>query len=81
MVSFLPRSPGYGITLVAETTTGVMYAAEGSSLLHTAKDKEKLLPEDLGRQVAASLVQAIVKVIYMDDDSLFWYIVSFCNGC
>lgn len=30
------RSPGYGLTLVAETTTGVMHAAESSTYSHTA---------------------------------------------
>lgn len=69
------RSPGYGITLVAETMTGVMYAAEATTissptqpLVHapqtTSNDSKpsSILPEDLGKEAASRLLDEIVKV-------------------
>lgn len=67
------RSPGYGVTLVSESTTGVTHSAESST--HTTptqvekeeKDKKPAkatptLPEDIGRQAAMHLIEEIVKV-------------------
>lgn len=71
------RSPGYGLTLVSESTSGVMHSAEGST--HTShphsndlededdKDKASVkhvptLPEDIGKQTAVNLIEEIVKV-------------------
>ena len=67
------RSPGFGLTLVSETTSGMMHAAESSTYSlsgtssssdkgSTEKDKEPLLPEDVGRHAASLLIQEIVKV-------------------
>ncbi|MCO5572838.1 hypothetical protein L7F22_026597 [Adiantum nelumboides] len=56
------NSPGYGITLVAETTTGCLISAE--AVTHDVKqvDNEKqspLLPEDLGTHASRLLLEEI----------------------
>ena len=64
------NSPGYGITLVAETTTGCVLGADAASTACTsamseasnldwAKDAEGRVPEDVGRRVAEALVAEI----------------------
>ena len=62
-----PRSPGYGMTLVSESTTGVLHSAELFS--HNPPSREgaeqphpHALPEDIGRKTALLLIQEIVKV-------------------
>ncbi len=55
------RSPGYGITLIAESTTEVMYAGEAHWLASDNK-LSTVLPEDLGAQAVSSLIEEIVKV-------------------
>lgn len=70
-----PRSPGYGLTLVSESTTGVTHAADLSSvsdylpsIMTTAvpspvgTGRRTLLPEDIGRNTALALVEKIVQV-------------------
>lgn len=69
MVS-LYRSPGYGITLVSESTTGVLHSAELfshnplSQGVGQGVEKPHLptLPEEVGKQTALLLIQEIVKV-------------------
>lgn len=71
----LSRSPGFGLTLVAESTTGVMHGAESSTYSWTtpnsvatrgAEDRgqmeEPILPEDVGKRTASLLLEEIVKV-------------------
>ncbi|XP_002985738.2 RNA 3'-terminal phosphate cyclase-like protein [Selaginella moellendorffii] len=51
------KSPGYGISLVAETTTGCILSSECAAT-HSGASKLQL-PEDLGTQAAMSLLQEI----------------------
>ncbi len=55
------RSPGYGVTLAAESTTGVMYTAEAHCLA-SESNLIAALPEDIGASVASFLIEEIVKV-------------------
>lgn len=78
------RSPGFGLILVAETTTGVMHAAESSTYSHATstaarlpggagrgegQSEEPILPEDIGKNTASLLIEEIVKVFSL---ALFW---------
>lgn len=56
------RSPGFGLTLVAETTNGVFLCAESTS---NPKGSESgvTVPEDLGKNTAILLLQEIYKVL------------------
>lgn len=70
------RSPGYGMILVSESTSGVMHSAESSTRAtptqlpgHREREdgdeksaKQAVLPEDIGRQTAMYLIEEIVKV-------------------
>ena len=55
------RSPGFGLTLVAETTEGSFISAEVAS---NSKGSENgpSIPEDLGLEAAKSLLEEIYKV-------------------
>lgn len=54
------NSPGFGITLVAETTEGVCYSAElCSNLAQNGEDPS--VPEDLGRAAAQKLLEEIYR--------------------
>lgn len=58
------NSPGYGISLVAETTTGCLISAESaasqSTMNHEPDEKQSIvLPEDLGNQAARLLLEEI----------------------
>jgi RNA 3'-terminal phosphate cyclase-like protein len=64
------KSPGYGLSLVAETTTGCVLGADAASTACTsameeansvgwARDAEARVPEDMGRRVSESLVAEI----------------------
>lgn len=50
------------MTLVAETTSGVMYAAEAHSLSGPDRKSVSALPEKLGRQTATELIEEVVQV-------------------
>ena len=52
-------SPGYGVTLIAESTSGVFLAGE---LLFCKDGRDTILPEDLGQQAADLLFQEILSV-------------------
>ena len=66
----LSRSPGYGLTLVSESTTGVTHASErsshsspaSSSCVGTEGSASPVLPEDIGCEAASQLLQEIVHV-------------------
>lgn len=49
-------SPGYGICLVAETSSGALYTAERTSSTTVADD---MTPEDIGEQCARALMMEI----------------------
>lgn len=63
------RSPGYGITLVAETTSGRLLAAEAAAALErggggaggeaAAPAEEEVVPEDVGRRAAYLLLEEV----------------------
>ncbi|CAH1772483.1 unnamed protein product [Owenia fusiformis] len=57
------KSPGFGMTLVAETTDGVYYTAEGASNpKHTGdQPSEPTVPEELGRDTAIALLDEIYR--------------------
>jgi RNA 3'-terminal phosphate cyclase-like protein len=50
------RSPGYAVTLVAESDTGCVLSAE-----YCAKPQQ--LPEDVGKQAAHLLLQEVLQVL------------------
>jgi RNA 3'-terminal phosphate cyclase-like protein len=65
-------SPGYGLTLVAETTSGCLICAESAAStggeLHEAQgsapeggegDEPLLVPEDIGKAAAQALLEEI----------------------
>ena len=52
------RSPGFGLSLVAESTTGVVLAVEAMSAEKTDSN-ELTLPEDLGQQTAKMFLKLI----------------------
>lgn len=54
------RSPGFGLTLVAETLNGFFLSAEMSSTPQGHGDAK--LPEDLGRNCAMLLLEEIYRV-------------------
>lgn len=54
------RSPGFGLTLVAETLNGSFFSAEMSSTPQGQGDP--VLPEDLGRNCAKLLLEDIYRV-------------------
>ena len=58
------KSPGFGLTLTAETTTGVFLNAEVSSnpvSSENEKKKEPTVPEDLGVAGAHALLEEIYR--------------------
>ena len=57
----LCRSPGFGMTLWAETKTGVVYSAEVVSAPKGTSD-EVSAPDELGRRCATSLLREIARV-------------------
>lgn len=72
---FWDRSPGFGLSLVAESTKGVLLSAESSS--RPADEGNVISPEDLGRQTAVSLLEEIYRVrLYITIDTLFCVSIS-----
>lgn len=53
------RSPGFGLTLVAETLNGCFLSAEMSSV---PQGQGIVLPEDLGRNCAKRLLEEVYRV-------------------
>ena len=68
------RSPGFGLSLVAESTTGVVLAVESMSAERTDSG-ELTLPEDLGEQTAKMLLEEIWKV-YVNTDNASLLVVK-----
>lgn len=63
---YLGRSPGFGITVWAETVNGSVYLAEVCSRPKSV-DRETnapSVPEDLGRDAAYLLLEEICRVLY-----------------
>ena len=58
-INFYHRSPGFGLTLVAETTGGSFLAAE---LMSNPKGQDPTVPEDLGKNTAKLLMEEIYRV-------------------
>lgn len=65
---FYGRSPGYGISLVAETTSGCFISAdtavsyargEEEGDIEDTENKELMPPEDVGEQIASALLGEI----------------------
>ncbi|XP_069700303.1 RNA 3'-terminal phosphate cyclase-like protein [Periplaneta americana] len=54
------KSPGFGITLVAETTTGVFYTAEAMSK-PAGSGETPSVPEDVGKEAAFLLLEEIFR--------------------
>ena len=55
-----PRAPGFGLSLVAETTNGTFLSAELAS--NPQGQGAAMLPEDLGRNCARLLLEEIYRV-------------------
>ena len=55
------RSSGFGISLVAESTTGAMLSVQTSST--PVGEGQPVVPEDLGKQAAEMLLEEIYRVI------------------
>ncbi|CAH3129542.1 unnamed protein product [Pocillopora meandrina] len=53
------KSPGFGISLVAESTTGAMLSVQTSST--PVGEGQPVVPEDLGKQAAEMLLEEIYK--------------------
>lgn len=62
------RSPGFGMTLWAETKTGVVYSAEVVSAPKGTSD-EVSAPDELGRRCATSLLREIARGGCVDSSS------------
>lgn len=63
------KSPGFGICLYGETTTGKYLAAEACSLPAGNSDNEQLVAEDVGVKAANCLLEEICKGGCVDSDS------------
>lgn len=77
------NSPGYGISLVAETTTGCLISAEAVSN-HGAQDLDEKrtpsLPEDLGTQASRLLLEEIRRggVVDSSHQGLLFLLCALC---
>lgn len=57
------RSPGFGLSLVAESTKGTLLSAEGAS--KPADQEGAVSPEDIGRKTAMMLLEEIYRVRFL----------------
>ncbi|PVD22972.1 hypothetical protein C0Q70_16232 [Pomacea canaliculata] len=62
------RSPGFGLTLVAETTNGAFLAAEATSNPKGSTEPPSI-PEDIGKQAAHLLLEEIYRGGCVDSSS------------
>eukprot|EP00899_Mesostigma_viride_P007212 jgi/Mesvir1/16492/Mv10046-RA.1 len=53
------NSPGYGLSLVAETTTGMLVSADGAVDPTLDPGSDAMLPEEIGKRVAERLLNEI----------------------
>lgn len=81
------KSPGYGISMVAETTTGCLLSAEGAALTQshdededTEKQEKAMLPEDIGSRAAMLLLEEIREggVVDSTHQSLLFLLCALC---
>eukprot|EP01018_Ginkgo_biloba_P032082 Gb_01471 [translate_table: standard] len=84
------RSPGYGISLVAETTSGCLISAECAAsyaiseedgdLSDTETEKAPMLPEDIGREGAMFLLEEIKQggVVDSTHQGLLFLLCALC---
>ncbi|GLJ45219.1 hypothetical protein SUGI_0951760 [Cryptomeria japonica] len=84
------RSPGYGISLVAETTTGCLISAEcaanhtmseeSGDISDAENQKAPMLPEDIGSQGAMMLLEEIKKggVVDSTHQGLLFLLCALC---
>jgi RNA 3'-terminal phosphate cyclase-like protein len=68
LIHLCGRSAGYGVSVVAETTTGCLISADATvshtnvDELSTESEKPELMsPEDLGEQVASMLLEEVAQ--------------------
>jgi len=74
------KSPGFGLTLTAETTTGVFLNAEVSSKPVGSDNKEPTVPEDLGRTGAFALLEEIYRGGCVDSTSQSLFLLLMAMG-
>jgi len=80
------KSPGYGISLVAETTTGCLISAEGAATHPKADGEENMekigpvLPEDIGLQAVTQLLEEVKQggVIDSTHQGLLFLLSALC---
>ena len=73
------KSPGFGLILTAETTTGTLLSSEviSKTIDPDAPKKEPTVPEDLGVQGAYSLLEEVYRLDMTLCPKIFWRAVSF----
>ena len=74
----LRRSPGFGITLVAETTNGAFLTAETCSNPKGSTEPPSV-PEDIGKEAATLLLEEIYRVCHKVG-MLGWSEVCMCSS-
>lgn len=67
------RSPGYGITLVAQSTTSIVHSAESSST-------SSRLPEEVGARAAQLLLEEIDRGGCVDGRHQWLILLLMCLG-
>jgi RNA 3'-terminal phosphate cyclase-like protein len=80
------NSPGYGVSLVAETTSGCLISAEGAAVGEARGDDEEeekaapVLPEDIGTRAAMQLLEEIKEggVVDSTHQSLLFILCALC---
>ncbi|KAG0566996.1 hypothetical protein M758_7G096900 [Ceratodon purpureus] len=78
------NSPGYGVSLVAETTSGCLISAEGAAVGGEEEDGDEkvtpLLPEDIGSCAAMRLLEEIKEggVVDSTHQSLLFILCALC---
>ncbi|KAL8611450.1 hypothetical protein ACOMHN_014505 [Nucella lapillus] len=73
------KSPGFGMTLVAETTNGAVITAETCSVAKGSPDPPSV-PEDIGKAAAAQLLEEIYRGGCVDSTSQSLAVLSMVLG-
>ena len=83
MYSSFGRSAGYGVSVVAETTTGCLISADATvsypnvdEMSEQSEKPEIMTPEDLGEQVASMLLEEVAQGGVVDSTHQVWYFHS-----
>jgi len=63
------KSPGFGLTLTAETTSGCWFSAEEASKAARTENEGPSVPEDVGKQAAYALLEEIYRGGCVDSTS------------